>query len=85
MKRTPTEEEKRTLRLLFDTRPEHACDDCGGYHLRACPRIKRQVWIGEGMAAGTRTEVEYWERWNDDEVIYPEEVFDDGEPDERDA
>lgn len=76
-KRPATEEEKQLLRGLFSTRPERACTDCGGYHLRACPRIRRQAWIGEGMAAGNRTEVEYWETWDDSEVIYPEHVFDD--------
>lgn len=74
-----TEEEKRFLQGVFDARPEHSCRDCGGYHLRACPRIKRQTWIGQGQAAGNRTEVEYWETWDDSEVIYPEDVFGDGE------
>lgn len=79
MKRVPTKEEKTFLRNLFDSRPEGTCLDCGGYHLRACPRIKRQVWLGNG----NRVEVEYWAKWDDSEVIWPEEVFDDdGEPDE---
>ena len=73
-----TQEEKKLLRPLFDQRPEHACLDCGGYHLRSCPRIKRQVFLGNG----NRTEVEYWKKYDDSETIYPEEVFDDGAPDE---
>lgn len=67
-----TSQEKYALRSVFDSRPEKACLDCGGYHLRACPRIKRQVWLGNG----NRTEVEYWPEWDDSEVIYPEDVFD---------
>lgn len=78
MKRVPTKEEKAFLRPLFDSRPEGPCLDCGGYHLRACPRVKRQVWLGNG----NRTEVEYWAEWDDSEVIWPEEVFDDEESDE---
>jgi hypothetical protein len=81
MKRTATEEEKRFLQALFD-RPEKSCLDCGGYHLRlACPRIKRQVWIGNG----NRIEAEYWQdgQWDDSEVIYPEDVFD-TEPEDAD-
>lgn len=71
-----TREQRLHLRSLFDNRPENACLDCGGYHLRACPRIRRQVWIGNG----NRIEVEYWQdgQYDDSETIYPEDVFDDG-------
>jgi len=74
-----TEEQKKLLRPLFDSRPESLCADCGGYHLRACGRVKRQVWVGQGMSAGVRTEVEYWPQWDDSETVYPEDVFDDTE------
>lgn len=79
LRRAPTEEEKQALRELFPERPESACPDCGGYHLRACPRVRRQVWLGQGSGAGTRIEVEYWQsgQYDDSETIYPEEVFDD--------
>ena len=69
----PTQDEKRFLRSLFDERPDRTCRDCGGYHMRACPRVKRQVWLGNG----NRVEVEYWQQWDDSEVIWPEDVFDD--------
>jgi hypothetical protein len=72
MKRIPSKEEKTELRAVFDSLPASACLDCGGFHLRACPRIRRQVWLGNG----NRVEVEYWAEWDDSEVIYPEEVFD---------
>lgn len=76
-RRPPTPEEKRVLRELFPERPSTPCEDCGGWHWRACPRVKRQVWIGQGAGTGVRTEVEYFEKWDDSEVIWPEEVFDD--------
>lgn len=67
----PTPEEKRLLAALF-TRPDSACEDCGGYHLRACPRIRSQEWLGNG----NRIKVEYWNEWDDSEVIWPEDVLD---------
>lgn len=54
-----------------------ACPDCGGIHQRACPRIRRQVWIGQGSGAGNRVEVEYWRAYDDTGVIWPEDAFDD--------
>src|ERR1700730_512531 len=59
-----------------------ACGDCGGIHQRACPRIRRQAWIGQGSGAGTRTEVEYWRTWADTGVIWPEDAFDDEDPED---
>jgi hypothetical protein len=76
-----TRDERDALKTtgIFSERPEGLCVDCGGYHLRTCPRIKRQVWIGNG----NRTEVEYWEHWDESQVIFTEDVFetDDEEPD----
>jgi len=73
-----TAEEKRDLRAVFPERPDSACYDCGGYHLRACPRVKLQEWLGQGPGAGTRVKVEYWpdQAYDDSETIYPEDVFD---------
>ena len=70
-----TPEERAALRSsgIFDVRPETLCADCGGYHLRACPRIKREVKLGNG----NRTEIEYWAEWDESNTIYPEDVFDD--------
>ena len=77
-----SDEEKAVLREVFTTRPDAPCADCGGYHLRSCPRVRRQVWIGQGSAAGVRTEVEYWPSWDESNTVWPEEVFDSGEGDE---
>lgn len=79
-KRPATEQEKARLQKIFLDDPYFPppapCDDCRGYHLRACPRVRREVRIGAGTGEGRRTEVEYWERWDDSEVFYPEDVFD---------
>ena len=69
-----TATEKAAAQAIFTE--GKACEDCGGVHQRACPRIKRQVWIGQGSSAGTRTEVEYWRTYPDDGVIWPEDAFD---------
>lgn len=72
-----TREEREFLRSsgIFAERPDSVCGDCGGYHLRACPRIKRQVWLGNG----NRTEVEYWRDYDDSAVIYAEDLYDEEE------
>ena len=81
-----SDEQKAALREIFTTRPDSPCEDCGGFHLRSCPRVKRQAWVGQGMGAGARTEVEYWAEWDDSFVAYPEDVFDpEGGDYERDA
>lgn len=69
--------QKEELRVLFPDRPDRACEDCGGYHLRACPRVRAQEWVGEGAGTGNRTRVEYWNFRDVDwsEVIWPEEVL----------
>lgn len=71
-----TPDEKIALRAVFPTRPESACKHCGGYHLRACPRIKRIAWIGEGAGTGNEVEVEYWPAFDDENIIWPEDVYD---------
>jgi len=75
-----SDEDKRLLReQVFANQSMTACLDCGGAHLRACPRIRRQVWVGQGSSAGTRTEVEYWPEWDDSMVAYPEDVWADSD------
>jgi hypothetical protein len=53
-----------------------ACEDCGGLHPRACPRVRRQVWLRSGPGDGQRTEVEYWRNWDQAGVIFPEDAYD---------
>jgi len=71
-KLTPSERDTLKATGIFGDRPSALCLDCGGFHLRACPRIKRQVWLGNG----NRTEVEYWQEWDESQVIFIEDVFD---------
>ena len=69
-----TRQEKLDAQAIFDA--GNACPDCGGIHRRACPRVRRQVWVGQGASAGTRTEAEYWETYDDSAIIWPEDAFD---------
>lgn len=75
-----TREERDALKAsgIFSERPDSLCLDCRGYHLRACPRVRRQSWLGNG----NRIEVEYFESWDDSSVIFTDDVYDTGEPDE---
>ena len=54
-----------------------ACPHCGGIHLRACPRVRRIVFKGQEMIS----EIEFWAhgKWPEDEIVWPEDVFDPGE------
>jgi hypothetical protein len=79
--RRPTSQEKRQLRELFASLPREVCPDCGGYHWRACPRVKRKTFHPNGNIV----EVEYWQDWDDSEVFWPEEIWDDEEEDNDDA
>ena len=76
-----SDEQRRILRAVFPDRPDSACRFCGGYHLRSCPRIKIQEWVGEGAGTGNVVKVEFWPsgQYDDDETIYPEDVFDEDE------
>ena len=75
------EEKERLREEIFSVRPDRPCQDCGGYHLRACPRVKSQEWLGEGSGAGTRIKVEYWRQgeYDDSRITYPEEAWEDEE------
>lgn len=73
-----SESERILLRKVFPDRPERSCEDCGGYHLRSCPRVKRIEKLGNGNVTVT----EYWPRaeWEDvDYIIWPEDVFEEDE------
>jgi hypothetical protein len=79
-----TPEERNTLKAsgIFDERPDALCQDCGGFHLRACPRVKSQEWLGNG----NRVKVEYFAEWDESSVIFTEDVYDlEEEQDDRAA
>lgn len=57
-----------------------ACEYCGGFHLRNCRRVKVMEWHPDG----TLRRVVFWPDggWDDSEVIWPEDVFDEEELDD---
>ena len=73
-----TRQEKLDAQAIFrgEIPGKAACEDCGGLHQRACNRVKRQVWLRTGAGAGERVEVDYWEKWSQPGVIWPEDAFD---------
>lgn len=73
-------EEQDVLRDIFRVRPDGPCEDCGGYHLRACRRVKRREWHPNGNPIV----VEYFQEWDDSDTIYPEDIFDDSDEGTRD-
>lgn len=50
-----------------------ACSHCGGWHARACPRVRRMVFGTDGQRL---VEVEFWPhgQWPTDGIIWPEQV-----------
>ncbi len=69
-----TRQEKLDAQAIFAA--GEACEDCGGIHKRACPRVKRQVWLRTGAGAGERTEVEYWKEFDQSGIVWPEDAWD---------
>ena len=73
-----TRQEKLDAQAIFAA--DNACADCGGIHKRACPRVRRKVFHGNGNL----TEVEFWRhgQWDESSVIWPEDAYD---PDDAEA
>lgn len=48
------------------------CQHCGGFHARACPRVKSMAFHPNGALA----QVEFWAdgRWTDANIVWPEDV-----------
>jgi hypothetical protein len=61
---------------------QSACQDCGGLHARACPRIQavRAVINGDGVVI--EREVSYWApgTWEKYVDIFPEEAYYEDDP-----
>lgn len=67
------EPEPLTAEQRAAIRQRGQCLWCGGYHARACPRVRRMRW------SPTRTEpveVEYWAdgEWSDEHIWWPEDL-----------
>jgi hypothetical protein len=71
-RRPLTEDEQRTLD------EQQPCMHCGGYHARACPRVKLLEWHPNGHLA----KAEYWP---DDQVDWEDVIFPDQGEDESDG
>ena len=54
------------------------CQDCGGVHARACPRIAKLHVVINGDGVVTERTVEYWQpgTWETG-IIWLEDVYDD--------
>lgn len=68
-----TRQEKLDAQAIFAA--GEACEHCGGIHKRACPRVKRIEKLGNGNV----TAVQYFGRFDDSGIIWPEDAFDPGE------
>lgn len=73
-----TRKQREEIKNLAVFGPGRYCEDCGGYHFRACPRVKRKV-----LASGNTVEVEYFRKWDDSWVVFPEDIHDDSEDDDE--
>ena len=62
--------EKRDAQEIFQR--GDACEWCGGLHKRACPRVRRI----EKHPNGNVIAVEFWEKWDETGVIFPEDAYD---------
>jgi hypothetical protein len=65
-----TKAEKADARTLFEAGT--ACQHCGGLHQRACPRVKRQEFHPNGNLIA----VEFWDKWDESGVVFPEDAYD---------
>jgi transcriptional regulator with XRE-family HTH domain len=67
-----TAEDRADIRAKFQA--GQGCAHCGGYHVHACPRVKRFAFhTNEAIA-----EVEFWPdgKWPTGSIIWPEDVVD---------
>jgi hypothetical protein len=71
-----TRQEKLEAQAAFAA--EKACKWCGGLHQRECNRIRRQVWHPNSNLI----EIEFWPEWKQPGVIWPEDAFDDEDPED---
>jgi hypothetical protein len=71
-----TPEERRSAQEIFDTGA--ACPECGGLHMRACPRVKsyRIKYKPENTELVLEREVEYFPpgTW-EDTIVFRDDVY----------
>lgn len=76
------DEERKEARELFRADDgSRICSFCGGIHTRACPRVSSF----ELYENGKLKQAAFWPAgaWNDDFIIWPEDVFEEGSSDEQ--
>lgn len=69
VERLPAEEQEKVAAYYerhFEENPPSVCQHCGGVHTRACPRVKATSYHENGKLA----QVEYWQDWPKDDVIF---------------
>lgn len=80
-----TREQRYQARQIFEgiISGRGPCVHCGGVHLRACRRVKSAEWHVDG----TLLKVEYWPdgKWDEDNIAWPEEAYDDDDEPGDDA
>ena len=47
------------------------CQHCRGIHDRACPRVREMTFSPAGQIIGVR----FWREWDEDSVLWPEDVI----------
>lgn len=64
------------IRVFQGKEEEKPCEDCGGAHKRACPRVKRYLAIANDQGLVVHQEREFWPpgTWEQD-VIFPDQLF----------
>lgn len=62
-------DEARVLLAKIKSGEIKPCSHCFGIHARACPRVKRMVFIGEEVK-----EIEFWQDWPTADIIWPDEI-----------
>ena len=65
-----TRQEKLDAQAIFAA--GEACEHCGGIHKRACPRVKRIERLGNGNI----TAVEYFRRYDQAGIVWPDDAYD---------
>lgn len=65
-----TRQQKAEAQAIFAT--GEACEHCGGIHKRACPRVKRI----ERHPNGNLTAVDYFSKYDETGIVWPEDAYD---------
>lgn len=82
MREPLSEDQKAEARQIFaaaGTETSQICSFCGGFHMRACPRVAEfELYEQQGMNPGGLKRVQFWPEggWDDSFIIWPEDLGD---------